>query len=162
MYALVGIPLMFIYMANIGTILATSFKYTYSKMCRWDELSQANEPLFCSRCEEDVEELPKKATLPSIVPPAREEYPYSTGETAIRLCFVSLHTYSSSWCQELTINNLPCMDLNGTCTPFRDSYLVKKRIPKFEQGLTPRLPPFRAMSKMDFYGISSLLLQTYI
>ena len=35
LYALVGIPLMFIYMANIGTILATSFKYTYSKMCRW-------------------------------------------------------------------------------------------------------------------------------
>ena len=35
MYALVGIPLMFIYMANIGTILATSFKYTYSKMCRY-------------------------------------------------------------------------------------------------------------------------------
>ena len=35
LYALVGIPLMFIYMANIGTILATSFKYTYSKMCRY-------------------------------------------------------------------------------------------------------------------------------
>lgn len=39
LYALVGIPLMFIYMANIGTILATSFKYTYSKMCRWDIFS---------------------------------------------------------------------------------------------------------------------------
>ena len=34
LYALTGIPLMFIYMANIGSILATSFKYTYSKMCR--------------------------------------------------------------------------------------------------------------------------------
>ena len=34
MYALVGIPLMFIYMANIGTILATAFKYSYSKLCR--------------------------------------------------------------------------------------------------------------------------------
>ena len=34
MYALVGIPLMFIYMANIGTILATGFKYSYSKLCR--------------------------------------------------------------------------------------------------------------------------------
>ena len=34
-YALVGIPLMFIYMANIGTILATSFKYSYSKLCRY-------------------------------------------------------------------------------------------------------------------------------
>ena len=34
MYALVGIPLMFIYMANIGTILATAFKYSYSKLGR--------------------------------------------------------------------------------------------------------------------------------
>ena len=33
-YALFGIPLMFIYMANIGAILATSFKYVYSKLCR--------------------------------------------------------------------------------------------------------------------------------
>ena len=40
LYALVGIPLMFIYMANIGTILATSFKYTYSKMCRLDIFSR--------------------------------------------------------------------------------------------------------------------------
>ena len=39
LYALVGIPLMFIYMANIGSILATSFKYTYSKMCRCDTYS---------------------------------------------------------------------------------------------------------------------------
>ena len=48
-YALFGIPLMFIYMANIGAILATSFKYLYTKMCR------------CSH----PEDLPKKATLPS-------------------------------------------------------------------------------------------------
>ena len=48
-YALFGIPLMFIYMANIGSILATSFKYLYSKLCR------------CSH----PEDLPKKATLPS-------------------------------------------------------------------------------------------------
>ena len=33
-YAIIGIPLMFIYMANIGNILATSFKYLYSKLCR--------------------------------------------------------------------------------------------------------------------------------
>ena len=50
-YAIFGIPLMFIYMANIGSILATSFKYCYSKMCR------------CT--EEPPQELPKKATLPS-------------------------------------------------------------------------------------------------
>ena len=34
LYALVGIPLMFIYMANIGTVLASSFKFLYSKLCR--------------------------------------------------------------------------------------------------------------------------------
>ena len=32
LYALVGIPLMFIYMANIGTVLASSFKFLYSKV----------------------------------------------------------------------------------------------------------------------------------
>ena len=48
-YALFGIPLMFIYMANIGAILATSFKYIYSKLCR------------CTH----PPDLPKKATLPS-------------------------------------------------------------------------------------------------
>ena len=50
LYALFGIPLMFIYMANIGSILATSFKYIYSKMCR---------------CATHPPDLPKKATLPS-------------------------------------------------------------------------------------------------
>ena len=50
LYALFGIPLMFIYMANIGSILATSFKYIYSKMCR---------------CAAHPPDLPKKATLPS-------------------------------------------------------------------------------------------------
>ena len=34
LYALLGIPLMFIYMANIGTVLASSFKFVYSKLCR--------------------------------------------------------------------------------------------------------------------------------
>ncbi len=33
-YALVGIPLMLLYMTNIGHILGSSFKYTYSKFCR--------------------------------------------------------------------------------------------------------------------------------
>jgi hypothetical protein len=33
-YALAGIPLMFIYMSTIGSILASSFKYTYAKLCR--------------------------------------------------------------------------------------------------------------------------------
>jgi len=33
-YALVGIPLMLLYMTTIGSILATSFKYTYTKFCR--------------------------------------------------------------------------------------------------------------------------------
>ncbi len=35
LYALVGIPLMLLYMTNIGHILGSSFKYTYSKFCRW-------------------------------------------------------------------------------------------------------------------------------
>ena len=34
-YALIGIPLMFLYMANIGDILGTSFKYMYTKFCRY-------------------------------------------------------------------------------------------------------------------------------
>jgi len=34
LYALVGIPLMLLYMTNIGSILGASFKYTYSKFCR--------------------------------------------------------------------------------------------------------------------------------
>ena len=37
LYALLGIPLMFIYMANIGSVLATSFKYLYSKLCRYNK-----------------------------------------------------------------------------------------------------------------------------
>ena len=32
-YALAGIPLMLLYMSNVGDILATSFKYTYKQMC---------------------------------------------------------------------------------------------------------------------------------
>jgi hypothetical protein len=51
LYALLGIPVMCLYMANIGGILASSFKYLYSKLCR---------------CEDDPSDLPKKATLPSI------------------------------------------------------------------------------------------------
>ena len=50
-YALVGIPLMFIYMANIGTVLASSFKFLYSKLCR---------------CSVRPADLPDMATLPSI------------------------------------------------------------------------------------------------
>ncbi|KAK4025397.1 hypothetical protein OUZ56_014470 [Daphnia magna] len=33
-YAMVGIPLMLLYMANVGEILATSFKFTYQKVCK--------------------------------------------------------------------------------------------------------------------------------
>ena len=33
-YALVGIPLMLLYMTNIGHILGTTFKYLYTKFCR--------------------------------------------------------------------------------------------------------------------------------
>ena len=33
-YALVGIPIMLLYCATIGSILATSFKYLYTKLCR--------------------------------------------------------------------------------------------------------------------------------
>ena len=34
-YALVGIPLMLLYMSNIGSILGDSFKYVYAKVCRY-------------------------------------------------------------------------------------------------------------------------------
>jgi amino acid permease len=33
-YALIGIPLMLLYMSNIGNILGDSFKYLYTKLCR--------------------------------------------------------------------------------------------------------------------------------
>ncbi|TRY70238.1 hypothetical protein TCAL_12832 [Tigriopus californicus] len=49
-YALIGIPLMLLYMTNIGHILGSSFKYTYTKLCR---------------CSEPEKSLPTKATLPS-------------------------------------------------------------------------------------------------
>ena len=51
LYALFGIPLMFIYMANIGTVLASSFKFLYSKVCR---------------CEAKPVDLPASASLPAI------------------------------------------------------------------------------------------------
>ena len=35
MYALAGIPLLFLYMSTIGHIMGQGFKYTYSKLCRW-------------------------------------------------------------------------------------------------------------------------------
>ena len=50
-YALLGIPLLCIYLANIGSILTTAFKFLYSKLCR---------------CETKPADLPKQATLPSI------------------------------------------------------------------------------------------------
>lgn len=34
-YALVGMPLFLLYLSNIGHILATSFKWTYSKLCTY-------------------------------------------------------------------------------------------------------------------------------
>jgi potassium channel subfamily K member 18 len=34
-YAIIGIPLMLLYMTNIGHILGASFKYSYSKFCRY-------------------------------------------------------------------------------------------------------------------------------
>ena len=42
LYALIGIPLMYLYMANIGGILASSFKYLYSKLCRFILLKVCN------------------------------------------------------------------------------------------------------------------------
>ena len=34
LYAVLGIPLMFLYMRNMGNVLGDSFKYVYAKMCR--------------------------------------------------------------------------------------------------------------------------------
>ncbi|XP_013793517.1 potassium channel subfamily K member 18-like, partial [Limulus polyphemus] len=33
-YAIIGIPLMFLYLTNIGDLLAKSFKYIYGRLCR--------------------------------------------------------------------------------------------------------------------------------
>ena len=69
LYALIGIPLMYLYMANIGGILASSFKYLYSKLCRFVPglYSYAVYAFsFRIRCESEPADLPKKATLPSI------------------------------------------------------------------------------------------------
>ena len=33
-YALVGIPLLFLYVSTFGQIMGTAFKYSYAKMCR--------------------------------------------------------------------------------------------------------------------------------
>ena len=92
-YALAGIPLMFIYMANIGSILATSFKYTYSKMCR---------------CEGEPEDLPREATLP-----AREEVREVVEVPSRRV------SYSAT--SSLAPPSLPHLrapaHLEGSCTP---------------------------------------------
>lgn len=34
LYALVGIPLMLLYMSNVGAVLANCFKFIYFRMCR--------------------------------------------------------------------------------------------------------------------------------
>ena len=41
MYALAGIPLLFLYMSTIGHIMGQGFKYTYSKLCRWSNVITA-------------------------------------------------------------------------------------------------------------------------
>ena len=33
-YAVVGVPLFLLYLSNIGQIFATSFKWTYSRLCK--------------------------------------------------------------------------------------------------------------------------------
>ena len=43
LYSLLGIPIMFIYVATIGSILAKGFKYTYTKLCRWTSNHEVNE-----------------------------------------------------------------------------------------------------------------------
>ena len=43
-YALFGIPLFLLYLSNIGNILATSFKWTYSKMCKCGKKDKQMEP----------------------------------------------------------------------------------------------------------------------
>ena len=48
-YALIGIPLMFLYMANIGDILGTSFKYMYTKFCRYGPRHKCSH--LCALCK---------------------------------------------------------------------------------------------------------------
>ena len=65
LYALVGIPVMYLYMANIGGILASSFKYLYSKLCRCLQPAITQNSSF-PRCDPEMADLPKTATMPSI------------------------------------------------------------------------------------------------
>lgn len=37
LYAIVGIPLMLLYLTNIGGILAKAFKYVYGRLCTCDQ-----------------------------------------------------------------------------------------------------------------------------
>lgn len=49
-YALVGIPLLLLYISTFGQIMGTAFKYTYAKICR---------------CKRPSKSMPSKASLPS-------------------------------------------------------------------------------------------------
>ncbi|XP_046636975.1 potassium channel subfamily K member 15-like isoform X1 [Daphnia pulicaria] len=60
-YAMVGIPLMLLYMANVGEILATSFKFTYKKMCK------------CPRRRRRGQLTPEVATIPVSQEPVRDK-----------------------------------------------------------------------------------------
>lgn len=40
-YAVVGVPLFLLYLSNIGQIFATSFKWTYSRLCRCQILNRS-------------------------------------------------------------------------------------------------------------------------
>merc|ERR1719391_610047 len=39
-YAVIGIPLFLLYLSNIGQIFATSFKWTYSRLCKCQILTR--------------------------------------------------------------------------------------------------------------------------
>ena len=41
-YAIIGMPLFLLYLSNIGDIMATSFKWTYSRLCKCQRGSRSN------------------------------------------------------------------------------------------------------------------------
>ena len=84
LYALGGIPIMLIYVATIGTILAKGFKYLYTKLCR---------------CEDHPTDLPKKATLPSVQTDTMSisEEDFNQGARSVSCLFMTIYYVSNTF-----------------------------------------------------------------
>ena len=45
-YAIIGMPLFLLYLSNIGDIMATSFKWTYSRLCKCQRSGSSGKGIF--------------------------------------------------------------------------------------------------------------------